>query len=156
MLFRFHYSRLTATLLLSLVLALDSTAMAASAAKKVSIIFADFSERSGLLFVAKDQGFFAEHGLDADIVQVRSGPVAISALAANEAQFYIVSATGSSLGAVAAGLDLAYVAGLINKLDGYFVTSAKIRGPEDLKGKAIGVQSIGGGIRCAFSVTSRY
>jgi hypothetical protein len=77
---------------------------------------------------------------------VRSGPVAISALAANEAQFYIVSATGSSLGAVAAGLDLAYVAGLINKLDGYFVTSARIRSPEDLKGKAIGVQSIGGGI----------
>jgi NitT/TauT family transport system substrate-binding protein len=132
---------------LSLLTAMSSTAMAASSAtKKVSIIFADFSERSGLLFVAKDQGFFADHGLDADIVQVRSGPVAISALAANEAQFYIVSATGSSLGAVAAGLDLAYVAGLINKLDGYFVTSAKIRTPEDLKGKAIGVQSIGGGI----------
>lgn len=142
----FHNSRLAATLLLSLVLALGSTAMAASTPAKVSIIFADFSERSGLLFVAKDQGFFAEQGLDADIVQVRSGPVAISALAANEAQFYIVSATGSSLGAVAAGLDLAYVAGLINKLDGYFVTSAKIRSPEDLKGKAIGVQSIGGGI----------
>jgi ABC-type nitrate/sulfonate/bicarbonate transport system substrate-binding protein len=114
MLFRFHNSRATATLLASLLLAIASTAMAASATKKVSIIFADFSERSGLLFVAKDQGFFAGQGLEADIVQVRSGPVAISALAANEAQFYIVSATGSSLGAVAAGLDLAYVAGLIN------------------------------------------
>jgi ABC-type nitrate/sulfonate/bicarbonate transport system substrate-binding protein len=68
---RFHNSRLGATLLLLLVLAVGSTAMAASAAKKISIIFADFSERSGLLFVAKDQGFFAEHGLDADIVQVR-------------------------------------------------------------------------------------
>jgi ABC-type nitrate/sulfonate/bicarbonate transport system substrate-binding protein len=69
--FRFHNSKLAATLLLSLVLAFGSTSMAASAAKKVSIIFADFSERSGLLFVAKDQGFFAEHVLDADIVQVR-------------------------------------------------------------------------------------
>ncbi len=65
--FRFHNSRLGATLLLLLVLAVGSTAMAASAAKNVSIIFADFSERSGLLFVAKDQGFFAEHGLDADM-----------------------------------------------------------------------------------------
>jgi hypothetical protein len=61
------------------LLAIGSTAMAASAAKKVSIIFADFSERSGLLFFAKDQGFFAGQGLDADIVQVRSGLVAISA-----------------------------------------------------------------------------
>ena len=102
--FRFYNSSLTITLVLSLLLAMGSTVLAASSAtKKVSIIFADFSERSGLLFVAKDQEFFAEHGLDADIVQVRSGPVAISALAANEAQFYIVSATGSSLGAVAAG-----------------------------------------------------
>jgi ABC-type nitrate/sulfonate/bicarbonate transport system substrate-binding protein len=126
MLFGFPNSRATATLLLSLLPVIGSTAMAAGATKEISIIFADFSERSGLLFVAKDQGFFAEYGLDADIVQVRSSPVAISALAAKEAQFY--------------------VAGLINKLDGYFVTAAKIRTPEDLKGKAIGVQSIGGGI----------
>ena len=103
MLFRLHNPTLTATLLLVLVLAMSSTAGAASAAKKLSIIFADFSERSGLLFVAKYQGIFSDEGLDADIVQVRSGPVAISALAANEAQFYIVSATGSSLGALAAG-----------------------------------------------------
>src|SRR5687767_437911 len=128
--FRFHTWSLTITFALSLLPAMGSTTMAASSAtNKVSIIFADFSERSALLFVAKDHSFFAQQGLDADIVQVRSGPVAISALAANEAQFYIVSATGSSLGAVAAGLDLAYVAGLINKLDGYFVTSAKIRTP---------------------------
>ena len=39
--FRFYNSRLAATLLLSLVLAFGSTAMAGSAAKKVSIIFAD-------------------------------------------------------------------------------------------------------------------
>jgi ABC-type nitrate/sulfonate/bicarbonate transport system substrate-binding protein len=71
---------------------------------------------------------------------------AIAALAANEAQFYNVSATGSSLGAMAGGLDLAFVAGLVNKLDGYFAVAPKIRTPEDLKGKTIGIQSIGGGI----------
>jgi ABC-type nitrate/sulfonate/bicarbonate transport system substrate-binding protein len=129
----------------TLVLSLSSVGLAAPN-KKVAIIFADFSERAGLFFVAKDQRFFEEHGVDADVVQVRSGPVAVSALAANEAQFYTVSATGSSLGAMAGGLDLVFVAGLINKLDGYFAVSQKIRTPEDLKGKTIGVQSIGGGI----------
>jgi ABC-type nitrate/sulfonate/bicarbonate transport system substrate-binding protein len=79
-------------------------------------------------------------------VQVRSGSVAISALAANEAQFYMASANAATLGAMASGLDLAFIAGLINKLDGYFVTNAKIRAPDDLKGKIIGVQSIGGGV----------
>jgi hypothetical protein len=39
---------------------MGSTATAATGTKKVSIIFADFSERSGFLFVAKDQSFFAE------------------------------------------------------------------------------------------------
>ncbi|HEX6769135.1 MAG TPA: hypothetical protein VF208_07260 [Candidatus Binatia bacterium] len=32
------------------------------------------------------------------IVQVRNGPLAVSAMAANEAQFYTTLATGSSLG----------------------------------------------------------
>ena len=96
--------------------------------------------------MAKDQRFFEEQGVDADVVQVRSGPIAISALAAGEAQFYGVSATGASLGAMAGGLDLAFVAGFINRLDGYLAVSAKIRTPDDLKGKTLGVQSIGGGI----------
>ncbi len=82
-----YRARIAAGLFLSIVLALTSTALAASANKKVSIIFADFSERTGLFFVAKDQRFFEEQGVDADIIQVRSGPVAIAALAANEAQF---------------------------------------------------------------------
>jgi hypothetical protein len=33
------------------------------------------------------------------------------------------------------GLDLVFVAGLINKLDGYFAVSRKIRTPQDPKGK---------------------
>src|SRR4030095_13455789 len=43
------------------------------------------------------------------------------------------------------GLDLVFVAGLINKLDGNFVVTLNIKTPADLKGKKIGVQSIGGG-----------
>ena len=123
-----------------------SPSRAATPNKKIAIMFADFSERAGTVFVAKDQHFFEEQGLDSDVVQVRSGPVAISALAANEAQFYMASANAATLGAMAGGLDLAFVAGLVNKLDGYFVTNSKIRAPEDLKGKIIGVQSIGGGV----------
>jgi len=121
-------------------------AAAAAAARKTTLLFADFSERAGLVFVAHDQRLFEEQGLDVDIVQVRSGPVAISALAANDAQFYMASANAATLGAMGSGLDLAFIAGLINKLDGYFVTNAKIRTPEDLKGKIVGVQSVGGGV----------
>src|SRR5499426_4618799 len=139
-----HFQRrLTMALAITLLLALAVGAAAFD--KRVAIVSADFSERAGLLFVAKDQRFFEEQGVDVDVVQVRSGPIAISALAAGEAQMYSVSATGASLGAMAGGLDIVFIAGFINRLDGYFAVSTRIRTPEDLRGKIIGVQSIGGG-----------
>jgi ABC-type nitrate/sulfonate/bicarbonate transport system substrate-binding protein len=119
---------------------------AAAPLQKIVFVFAGFNERSGFIFVAKDMRFFEEQGLDAQIVQVRNAQVAVSAIAAGEAQFYSTSATGASLGAMAGGLDLVFIAGIINKLDGDFVVSPKINAPVDLKGKLIGVQSIGGGV----------
>ena len=123
-----------------------SSAHAAAPAQKVTFVFSGFNERTSFIFVAKDMRFFEEQGLDAQIVQVRNAPVAVSAMAANEAQFYTTSATGSALGSMAGGLDMVFVAGIINKLDGDFVVSPKIASPADLKGKTLGVQSIGGGI----------
>lgn len=130
----------------SLALLHATLVAAATPLQKVVFVFAGFNERTGYVFVAKDMRFFEELGLDVQIVQVRNGQVAVSALAANEAQFYSVSATGASLGAMAAGLDLAFIAGIVNKLDGDFVVSPKITAPADLKGKFLGVQSIGGGV----------
>jgi len=119
---------------------------AASAPQKVVFTFGGLSERSGVLFVAKDVGIFQKHGLDAQLVNVRSGPVGMSALASGESHFHAGSATGASLGAMAGGLDLVFIAGLINKLDGAFVVNPKIKTITDLKGKTVGVQSMGGGI----------
>jgi NitT/TauT family transport system substrate-binding protein len=123
-----------------------SAAHAAPATQKVVFSFAGVNERYGCVFVAKDQKFFDEQGVDAQIVQMRNGPIAISAMAGGEAHFYTASATGSTLGAMVGGLDLVFVGGLINKLDGDFMVSAKIKTPSDLKGKVVGIQSIGGGI----------
>jgi len=119
---------------------------AASAPSKIAITFGGLNERSGVLFVAQDAGIFKKHGLDAQVVNVRSGQVGMSALASGETQFHAGSATGASIGAMGGGLDLAFIAGLVNKLDGTFVVAPNIRRPEELKGKKIGVQSIGGGV----------
>jgi len=80
------------------------------------------------------------------VVNVRSGQVGMAALASGETQFHAGSATGTSIGAMGGGLDLVFIAGLINKLDGTFVVNPSIKTPADLKGKTIAVQSIGGGI----------
>jgi NitT/TauT family transport system substrate-binding protein len=140
-----RYRILTVTLVF-LAIFQAAALQAAAPLQKVVFVFAGFNERSGFIFVAKDMRFFEEQGLDAQIVQVRNGQIAVSAMAANEAQFYSVSATGASLGAMAAGLDLAFIAGIVNKLDGDMVVSPKIATPAELKGKLLGVQSIGGGV----------
>lgn len=141
--------RFTASIVMLLLLAcffLPRSSGAASAPAKTLFTFGGLNERSGVLFVAKDAGIFQKHGLDAQVINVRSGPVGMSALAAGETQFHVGSATGASIGAMAGGLDLTFIAGLINKLDGTFITAPNIRSPGDLKGKKIGVQSIGGGV----------
>ena len=120
---------------------------AASPAARVVLVYSSLNERgSGALLVARDQGFFRKHELDAHLIYVRSGAVALSALSAGEAQLYFGSATGSTLGAMAGGLDAVFVAGLVNKLNGTFVVTPTIQSPADLKGKNIGIQSVGGGI----------
>lgn len=142
---RFYY-RCASAIAMAFALFQAQTAGAAAALQKVVFVFSGFDERTSFIFVAKDRHFFEEQGLDLQIVQVRNGPVAVAAMATNEAQFYTTSATGSTLGSMASGLDLAFVAGIINKLDGDFVAAPKILTPGDLKGKNLGVQSIGGGI----------
>ena len=96
---------------------------AAAAPHKAIFTFGGLNERSGVLFVARDAGIFQKHGLDATIVNVRNAQVGMSALAGGETQFHVGSATGTSIGAMAGGLDLAFIAGLINKLDGAFVVN---------------------------------
>src|SRR6188768_1648522 len=132
--------------LILLMMLLPLAAHAASAPYKVIYTFGGLNERSGILWVARDAGIFQKHGIDPTIVNVRNAQVGMSALAGGETQFHVGSATGTSIGAMAGGLDLAFIAGLINKLDGAFVVNPSIRSPADLKGKRIGVQSIGGGV----------
>ena len=128
------------------IVALPVGLEAAVAPHKAIFTFGGLNERSGVLFVARDAGIFQKHGLDATVVNVRNAQVGMSALAGGETQFHVGSATGTSIGAMAGGLDLAFIAGLINKLDGAFMVNPNIRSPADLKGKKIGVQSIGGGV----------
>src|SRR6185369_6332048 len=48
-------------------------------------------------------------------------------------------------GSAAEGMDLVFVAGIINKLIGNIIASPKIKTPADLKGKTIAVTSASGG-----------
>ena len=112
---------------------------------KLTITSGSASERDGVLYVAQDQGYFRKHGIDLTFVQVRNGPVAMSALSSGESHFHWGSVSGANLGAIAEGADLVFVAGFINRLSGMFLANPRVKTPMDLKGKSIGVNSLSGG-----------
>src|SRR2546422_274030 len=129
-----------------LLYAIPNPTFAASASpQRVVITTASFSDREGMLIVAQHQGFFRKHNLDAQIVLMPNAPLALSALTAGDSQFYYGTTSGASLGAVLNGLDGVFVAGFINRLVGAFAVGRDIKTPADLKGKKIGVASLGGG-----------
>lgn len=118
---------------------------AAQPLTKVIMTTGSFSEREAAMYVAQDQGIFRRYGLDLTFVHVRNGPVGMAAIASGETQLHSGSATGAVLGAAAEGVDLVFVAGIINKLIGNIMASPKIKTPADLKGKTIAVTSASGG-----------
>jgi NitT/TauT family transport system substrate-binding protein len=120
-------------------------AHAAAPSTKVLMTTGSLSEREGVLYVAQDYGFFRKYGLDLTLVQVRNGPVGMSALASGESLLHWGSVSAANLGAISEGADLVFVAGFINKLTGTFVANPKIKDPAELKGKALGVNSLSGG-----------
>jgi NitT/TauT family transport system substrate-binding protein len=120
-------------------------AHAAAPLTKVVMTTGSLSEREGALYVAQDQGLFRKYGLDVNLVQVRNGPVGMSALSSGESLLHWGSVSGANLGAIAEGADLVFAAGFINKLTGTFVANPKIKIPAELKGKSLGVNSLSGG-----------
>jgi ABC-type nitrate/sulfonate/bicarbonate transport system substrate-binding protein len=141
---RTRLSRFAIPFVLWIPIAVQSAGVA-QALTKVTMTTGSFSEREAAMYVAQDQGFFRRYGLDLTFVQVRSGPIGMAALASGESQLHEGSVTGAVLGSAAEGVDLVFVAGMINKLIGNIMASPKIKSPSDLKGKVIGVTSMSGG-----------
>src|SRR5437870_2056976 len=137
-------SVVTPILFFYLVVPVPSTAQAAPPSKVV-MTTGSVSEREAALYIAQDQGLFRRYGLDVSLVQVRNGPVGMSALSSGESQLHWGSVSAANLGAIAEGADLVFVAGFINRLTGVFLANPKIKSPLELKGKTIGVNSLSGG-----------
>ena len=138
-------SRITSFLTLFMMSVLIPASQAAQSLTKVIMTTGSFSEREAAMYVAQDYGMFKRYGLDLTFVHVRSGPVGMAAIASGETQLHSGSATAAVLGAAAEGIDLVFVAGIINKLIGNIMATPKIKTPADLKGKVIAVTSASGG-----------
>ena len=109
----------------------------------VRIAHGAFNEKVAALWVAVEQGFYRKHGVNVEVINIRSGPQTMAAIASGDIQI-AYTIPGTVLSAAAAGMDAVFFGGIVNRADGDFVVAPSIHRVEALKGKKMGVQSIGG------------
>ena len=111
----------------------------------VRIAYGAFNEKILALWTGVEQGFFRKHGVNVELITIRTGGQTVAALASGDVQIAF-TIPGSVLNAFAGGIDVTFFGGIVNRADGDFVVAPSIRRAEDLRGKRLGVQSIGGGV----------
>ena len=104
-------------------------------------------------YVAKDAGIFADNGIDADVQYIASTQ-SVTALVAGQVDVSL-GAGSDVLSAAAGGADLVVVAVPSPNYPFIFEAAPGINGPNELKGKKVGVSSIGSSSDIATRVALR-
>jgi len=116
---------------------------AAAAPTKIAVGFAAMNARVTPLWAAKDEGFFAKNDIDGEPVFVRGAPTLNAAMISGDLQAGYTGGT-AVMGAAVGGADFKILAILTSKVTYDLVARRGIKSVEDLRGKQIGVTSIGG------------
>lgn len=129
--------------LILLILGVGREATGATLPAKMAIGFAAMNARVTPLWAAKEEGFFAKNGVDAEPIFIRGAPTLNAALLSGDIQAGYTGGT-AVMGAAVGGADLKILAILTNEVTYDLVARPGIKSPEDLRGKQVGVTSIGG------------
>lgn len=116
----------------------------AHAQETLRVAYGGYNESATPMWVGIDRGIFRKYGIDASMIQVRSGALSVATLVAKEVEA-VYAAQSTILSTVSGGVKLGCVASAINKIPRLLVVRKDIKSIEDLRGKSVGVQSIGGG-----------
>jgi NitT/TauT family transport system substrate-binding protein len=108
---------------------------------KVSISFSDRSASDLALFLAKTEDLFGKHGLDADLQFVASN-TGIPALISDQTQFALIGGP-ETLAANVEGADLVAILQNSGAQPYVMEVAGAIKTIDDLKGKKVGISSVG-------------
>ena len=146
--YRYRLSPIQFLLLLTVSLALEfawrSTAAPAAPPSKLVIAYAATTARLMPLWIAHDQGLFVKYGITSEPVLLRGGTLLVTALAAGDVQIGR-TAGAAVLSAVAAGHDLKMLATFSSHNTYDVVVRPTIKRPEDIRGKKVAINTLGGG-----------
>jgi NitT/TauT family transport system substrate-binding protein len=129
-------------LFLGLIL-FSSAAVAAGGPTRINVGAASVSSSALSLWVAQEQGIFAKHGIDAQLILIRGGSTLVASLFTGEIHAAFTSGV-SVLGAAVQGVDVKMLTSISNRVSWRLVAAPQIKRAEELRGKRFGVQSIVG------------
>jgi ABC-type nitrate/sulfonate/bicarbonate transport system substrate-binding protein len=129
--------------ILVLSVVISSTAIAQTL-ETFRVSYGGYNETATPMWVGSERGIFKRYGIDASMIQVRSGALSVAALMAKEVDA-VWPAQSTILSTVQGGVKLSCIASAINKIPRLLVVRKEITSVEELRGKIVGVQSIGGG-----------
>src|SRR5262244_2837781 len=130
-------------LFVTLLIVIQSFTVFGQSRSKVIVGYASMSSVATTLWVAQDKGFFAKNNIDVQTVFIPGSPTLVASLNTGDVQFGYTGGT-ATLGAAVGGLDVKILAAFSNYVQNDLVVRPEIKTPADLKGKRIGVTSIGG------------
>jgi ABC-type nitrate/sulfonate/bicarbonate transport system substrate-binding protein len=119
-------------------------AIAAAPSSKLIIGYASISPRVVPLWVAREQGYLAKYGVDAETIYIRGGTILVAGLASGDVQVGR-TAGAAILSAVAGGQDFKILSTFSSRNTYDVVVRPSIKQVEDLRGKKIAINSLGGG-----------
>ena len=108
------------------------------------VAYGGYNETAGPMWVGIEKGFFKKYGIDASMIQVRSGALSVVALIAKEVDG-VWPALSTVLSTVSGGVKLSCINSPTHKIPRNLIVRKEIATVEELRGKVVGVQSIGGG-----------
>ena len=122
-------------------------------AEKIRIGFPEFNSSTFTLPMAQIKGFFHEEGLQAELIRIRSA-VALPALTSGEIDYHTVVAPAVT--AALRGIPVRVVACFTPGLTTAIIARPEIKTVQDLKGKTIGLNSIGGGLESTVRIMLKH
>ena len=121
-----------------------ATVSVSQAQERLLISYGGFNETVGPMWVGVEKGLFKKYKLDVSMLQVRSGPVSLSALMSGDVQAFW-PALSSVLSGVSGGAKIGCIASPFNRIARELIVRKEIDSLAGLREKVFGVQSIGGG-----------
>lgn len=107
-------------------------------AKTYVAYISDAPSGSSIYWVAQDAGLYRKHGLDVELVFINGSVRGIQSLLAGDLAYSGAVGT-AAINARLAGGEVAIIQSQMNTLPYFIVGSAKLKSPEDLRGKAAAV-----------------